>query len=67
MYVNENGESGVYVLEGAEARWKTVNILYEDGESFLVELDKSSTRNLWPEDEIILTTDTIFEGKVMIQ
>lgn len=67
VYVNENGESGVYVLEGAEARWKTVNILYEDGESFLVELDKSSTRNLWPEDEIILTTDTIFEGKVMIQ
>ncbi len=67
VYVNEKGESGVYVLEGAEARWKTVNILYEDGESFLVELDKSSTRNLWPEDEIILTTDTIFEGKVMIK
>ena len=67
VYVNEEGKSGVYILEGAEARWKTVNILYEDGESFLVELDKSSTRNLWPEDEIILTTDTIFEGKVMIQ
>ena len=67
VYVSEAGESGVYVLEGAEARWKTVNILYEDEDSFLVELDKSSTRNLWPEDEIILTTEDIFEGKVMIQ
>lgn len=67
IYVDENGESGVYVLEGAEARWKAVHILYDNGESFLVELDKTSTENLWPEDEIILTTDTIFEGKVMIQ
>jgi hypothetical protein len=32
-----------------------------------VALDKSSTKNLWPEDEIILTTGEIFNGKVMIQ
>ena len=44
-----------------------IRILYEDADSFLVELDKSSTKNLWPEDEIILTTDEIFEGKVMIK
>jgi hypothetical protein len=63
----EDGKSGVYVLEGAEARWKTVNILYDNGDSFIVELDKSSTKNLWPEDEIILTTGDIFNGKVMVQ
>ncbi len=58
-------ESGVYVLEGAEAAWKSVNILYDNGESYIVELDKSSTDNLWPDDEIILTKEEMFEGKVM--
>ena len=67
IYVNDEQESGVYVLEGAEARWKTVHILYDNGESYVVELDKSSTKNLWPEDEIILTTEEIFEGKVMVK
>ena len=62
-----DGESGVYVLEGAEARFKPVTILYDNGESFVVALDKSSTKNLWPEDEIILTTEELFEGKVMIK
>ena len=67
IYVNDAGQSGVYILEGAEARWKDVHILHDNGDSFLVELDKTSTANLWPEDEIILTTEDIFEGKVMIQ
>lgn len=62
-----DGESGVYVLEGAEARWKPVTILYDNGESFVVALDKSTTKNLWPEDEIILTKEELFEGKVMIK
>lgn len=66
LYVNE-GTSGVYVLEGAEAKWKPIEILYDNGDSFIVVLDKSSTRNLWPEDEIILTTEEIFNGKVMIK
>jgi hypothetical protein len=67
IYVGENGGSGVYVLEGAEARWKSIEIIYDNGDSFIVALDKSSTKNLWPEDEIILTTGEIFNGKVMIQ
>ena len=59
--------SGVYVLEGAEARWKPVEILCDNGDSFIVKLDKSSTGNLWPEDEIILTTDEIYDRKVMVK
>lgn len=67
IYVNEEGQSGVYVLEGAEASWKTVDIIYDNGESYIVKLDKSSTKNLWPEDEIILTKEPIFNGKVMVK
>ncbi|MBO4419441.1 MAG: hypothetical protein J5789_06440 [Oscillospiraceae bacterium] len=67
IYVDEEGRSGVYVLEGAEAAWKPINIIYDNGDSFIVELDKSSTKNLWPDDEIILTTEEIFNGKVMVK
>ena len=67
IYVDEEGRSGVYVLEGAEAKWKPVSILYDNGDSFIVELDKSSTKNLWPEDEIILTTEELYNGKVMVK
>lgn len=67
IYADENNQSGVYVLEGAEAAWKPIKILYDNGDSFIVELDKSSTKNLWPEDEIILTTEEIYNGKVMIK
>ena len=67
IYATEEGQSGVYVLEGAEAKWKPIHILFDNGDSFIVELDKSSTNNLWPEDEIILTTGEIFNGKVMVK
>ena len=67
IYADEQNRSGVYVLVGAEARWKFVEVLYDNGESYIVKLDQSSTSNLWPEDEIILTTGEIFNGKVMVQ
>lgn len=66
LYVID-GESGVYVLEGAEAEWKTVTPLYYGEESVIVKLDKSDTDNLWPGDEIILTDGEIFDGKVLIE
>lgn len=62
-----DGEAGVYVLESARAEWKNVEILYEYGDSYIIALDKSSTDNLWPEDEIILTSKDIWDGKVMIE
>ena len=67
LYVNEDGETGVYVLEGAEAEWKTVTPLYYGKDSVIVRQDQSSTDNLWPGDEVILSEDELFDGKVMIE
>ena len=63
--VNENGSVGVYVLEGSNAVWKSVNILHDNGETYVVELNKSSVNNLWPGDEIIVTGRDLYDGKVV--
>lgn len=65
VYVNDEGESGVYILSGIRATWKSVEIIYDNGDYFIVREDKSSTANLWPEDEILLTTEALYDGKVM--
>ncbi len=66
VHVREDGKVGVYVLEGAHATWKTVEILHDSGENYVVTLDKSSTDHLWPGDEIILTAEDISNGKVVL-
>ena len=63
--VDERGRTGVYILEGAVARWKTIEILHDNGESYVVTLDKSSTNNLWPGDEIIVGAKDLYDGKVV--
>ena len=63
--VNENGKTGVYILEGAVARWKPIDILHDNGESYVAALDKSSTNNLWPGDEIIVGARDLYDGKVV--
>lgn len=63
--VNEAGQAGVYILEGSNAVWKTVNILHDNGESYVVELDKSSVNHLWPGDDIIVTGRDLYDGKVV--
>lgn len=60
-----DGQIGVYVLESAAAKWKPITILYDSGESYIAQLDKSSTANLWPGDEIILDARDLFDGKVI--
>lgn len=67
LYVDEDGRTGVYVLEGAEAEWKTVTPLYYGKDSVIVKLDQSSTDNLWPGDEVILSEEELFDGKVMVE
>lgn len=64
--VDEQGRTGVFVLEGAVATWKTVNILHDNGESYVVELDKSSTANLWPGDALIVRAKDLYDGKVVM-
>jgi len=64
--VDADGRVGVYVLEGAHANWKPVEILYDNGESYVVTLDKSSVSNLWPGDEIIVSAEDLYDGKVVL-
>lgn len=61
---NQNGQAGVYVLEGALARWKPVEILYTEESACVVKLDRTDTDNLWPEDEILLGNN-LYDGKVV--
>ena len=63
--VDESGQPGVYVLEGASAKWKAITILHDNGESYVVKLDKSSTDNLWPGDEVIVNAKNLYDGKVV--
>lgn len=65
LRVTEDQRTGVYVVEGNNAAWKYVNLLYDNGESYVVELDKSSTENLWPGDEIIVGAKDLYNGKVV--
>lgn len=64
-FSEEEGSAGVYVLEGAKVRWKNVTLLYDGGEYYVVQLDKSSTLNLWPEDEILLDTNGLTDGTLV--
>ena len=64
LHTDETGQTGVYVLEGAVARWKPVELLCEVGENCVVRLDQSSTANLWPGDEMILGNN-LYDGKVV--
>ena len=61
----EEGSAGVYIIESTYARWKPVRILYDNGESYVVEQDKSSTNNLWAGDEIIVRASNLYDGKVV--
>lgn len=63
--MDEDRKPGVFVLESASAKWKPIYILYDNGESYIVELDKSSTSNLWPGDELIVNAKDLFDGKVV--
>lgn len=65
LRMDKDGASGVYIVESARAKWKPVNILYDNGESYVVEMDKSDTDNLWPGDEIIVNARDLFDGKVV--
>lgn len=63
--VTEDHRTGVYVLQGRNAVWKYVTPLHDNGETYVVVLDKSSTDNLWPGDEVIVGTMELYDGKVV--
>ena len=63
--VTEEQRTGVYVLENRNAVWKYVTPLHDNGEPYVVALDKSSPNNLWPGDEVIGGTMELYDGKVV--
>ncbi len=66
IYFDESTQqAGVFILEGAQSTWKSVKILHEVGDYYLVRQDQSDTNNLWPGDEIIITTEKLADGKVV--
>lgn len=66
VHVDKEGQAGVFVLEGAVARWKPIELLYETSDNYVARLDLSSTNHLWPGDEIILGNN-LHDGKVVYQ
>lgn len=65
VHVDKNSQAGVYILEGATAVWKKIEILHDNGESYEVKLDLTSTANLWPGDEVIVSAKNLYNGKVV--
>ena len=63
--VREDHTVGVYILESARVKWKSITILHDNGESYLVALDRTSTDHLWPGDEILISSMELEEGKVV--
>ena len=60
-----DGTAGVYVIEGANAVFKPVHIIYDNEDSYVVEEDRSSTKNLWAGDEMIVSARNLYDGKVV--
>lgn len=73
LYQDEAGQWGVYVMVSAQAEYKPVAIVGDDEDYYLVkalnpatDLDKDvAKRALRPGDEIILTAEDLYDGKVI--
>lgn len=64
-YSEDSGSAGVYVLVSGKAVWKDIRLLYDNGDTYIAQLDQSTTSNLWPEDLILLDTEGLYDGKVV--
>lgn len=68
LYINEEGETGVYVAIGYTARFRPVRILAEDDESYLVRAapkDAEDSRVLKTGDDVIVSSVELYNGKVV--
>lgn len=60
----EDGETGVFVLVGAKARWKPVEILFEYKDYCIIRQEPDGLR---PDDSVILTDKEIKDGSVIAE
>lgn len=63
----EDGETGVYVLIGAKARWKPVEILFEYKDYYILRQETAGTDGLRADDAVILTEEPIQDGSVIAE
>lgn len=64
LYLDEAGETGVYVLQGAQAVWKQVSLIADGGEFYLVQRE-TADNGLQPGDPVICAEETLYDGKVI--
>ncbi len=63
--VNEDGEMGVYVITGTYAEFKTIDVVYETRDYYVVDTDPSDKYSLLIYDEIIVSAKGLSSGKVI--
>ena len=58
--------TGVFAAVGSQAEFKPVNVLYQGEDYYLVEpVDPASATRLRADDEIILNSKGLYDGKVI--
>ena len=76
LYQNESGQWGVYAVVGAQAEFKPITVVGEDDDYYLIQPLVSATsvedkegakKALRPGDEIIISAEGLYDGKVVRQ
>ena len=60
-----NGEKGVFVVSGIEAKFVKVNVIYQDDEYAICELNTTAEDKLRLYDEIIVKGKNVYDGKII--
>jgi len=60
-----DGQTGVYVLIGVQAKFKRVQIMYSVDNYKIIRYDNSSTDNVWLYDEVITRGKNLYDGKIV--
>lgn len=60
-----NGETGVFVVSGIEAKFVKINVIYQDDEYAICELNTTDEGKLRLYDEIIVKGKNVYDGKII--
>ena len=60
-----NGETGVFVVSGIQAKFVKVDVIYQDDEYAICELNVSDSDKLRLYDEIIVKGKNLYDGKII--
>lgn len=59
-----NNKEGVYILVGQIAKFKPINILYEDKENYIIRSDKTTYDSVLVQDDIIIKSKELEDRKL---